>query len=146
MIGEDRLLRFRDRIWVPGYEPLQTALIQYTHDSHLSGYLGRDTTIALLIRNYFWPGLYQSVCRFVRNYDICGRKTTWQYRKKGLLKPLLIPDRIWSELSVDFMIDLPASEPGNPRYLMVITNRLSKAITLKAMNMIEAKACAATFL
>ena len=58
----------------------------------ISGYPGRDITKALISRNFTWPGLSQDVRRFLRNYDVCGRLTVWRERRKGLFKPLPIPD------------------------------------------------------
>ena len=46
-------VRFRNRIWIPAYEPLRTALIQNAHDSHALGHLGRDRTIGILNRSFF---------------------------------------------------------------------------------------------
>lgn len=63
---------------------------------------------------------------------------------QGLLRPLPIPERFHSELSIDFMVDLPATDDG-PRFLMVITDRLLKAYTLEAMQSQEAEACAERF-
>lgn len=145
-LDEHGLLRFRDNIWIPEWEPLRTGLIQNTHDSFLTGHPGRDATIALLSRSYFWPGLYRMVRRFVRNCDVCGRKTVWRHRKKGLLKPLPVPERLWSELSIDFMINLPQENASDPSYLMVITDRLGKGVTLEPMTSMEASACAERFI
>src|SRR5699024_1413205 len=41
-------LQFRRRTWIPDYEPLRTALVQNTHDSHVTGHPGRDSTLAIL--------------------------------------------------------------------------------------------------
>lgn len=45
-------LRFRGRDWIPNCEPLQTALIQQAHDSKVTGHPGRDSTLAILDRNF----------------------------------------------------------------------------------------------
>jgi hypothetical protein len=74
-VGRDRILRYRGRKWIPKWELLQTALIQNTHDSYLTGHPGREGTVATLGRDYFWPGMYKQVRRFLRNCDICRRKT-----------------------------------------------------------------------
>jgi hypothetical protein len=139
------VLKFRSRVLVPNWEPLQTALIQKTHDSHITGHPGRDATFAILRRGFHWPGMSAQVRRFCRNCDVCGRAHVWRERQKGLLAPLPIPDRFYSELSIDFMTDLPAKEKDDPRYLMVITDRLSKAVTLEAMTTMDAEACAERF-
>jgi hypothetical protein len=140
------VLRFRKRVLIPRWEPLQTSLIQKTHDSHITGHPGRDTTFSMLRRGFHWPGMSQMVRRFCRNCDVCGRSHVWRERRKGLLLPLPIPNRFHSELSIDFMTDLPAENEGDPRYLMVITDRLLKSVTLEAMDTMEAEACAERFL
>ena len=68
-------LRHRERLWVPSFEPLTTALIQDVHDSVVSGHPGRDATMALVTRQFFWPGMSKDIRQFVRNCDTCGRTT-----------------------------------------------------------------------
>jgi hypothetical protein len=46
-------LCFRDQRWVPNSEPLQTRIMQETHDSALVGYLGRDAMYAILARQFY---------------------------------------------------------------------------------------------
>lgn len=145
-IDEKGLLRWRDRIWIPDWEPLQTGLIQNAHDSPVTGHPGREGTVAILSRSYAWPGMLRMVRRFLRNCDVCGRKNVWRQKKQGFLKPLPVPERYWSELSIDFMTDLPGKKENDPTYLMVITDRLSKAVTLEAMTTMDAEACAERFL
>ncbi|KAI0996107.1 hypothetical protein K3495_g12074 [Podosphaera aphanis] len=142
---ERGVLRFRRRVWVPNWEPLQTALIQKTHDSYITGHPGRDSTYAILSRNFFWPGASSMVRTFCQNCDVCGRSHVWRERKKGLLLPLPVPDRFHSEVSIDFMTDLPAKNKSQPRFLMVITDRLLKSCTLEAMNTMSAEDCAEKF-
>ena len=43
------------------------------------------------------------------------------------------------------MTDLPTTCETDPSFLMVITDRLSKEVTLEAMTTMEAEACAETF-
>lgn len=137
------LLR-RDALWVPHWEPLRTALIQQTHDSHITGHPGRDSTLAILSRNFYWPEQHKDVRRFVRNCDVCGRSTIWRERKQGLLRPMPIPERFHSEISIDFMTELPA-DAGQPKFMMVITDRLLKSCTADAMLSMDAEACAEQF-
>ena len=120
-------LRHRGKVWVPGapfttdeerknadYELqrmdiLRTKIIQRCHDSSISGHPGREGTISIVGRDYYWPLLSQHVRRFCRNCDVCGRSKVWRDLKNGLLKPLPVPDRFYQEISIDFIIDLPES-------------------------------------
>ena len=143
-LNEEEQLLFRGRRWVPDSEPLRTALIQETHDSVLTGHPGREATAALMARQFFWPNMLRDIRRFVRNCDTCGRMKAWRERRQGFLKPLPVPDRLWREISVDFITGLPKSEGCTN--LMVITDRLGKGIILEPMRTIEAKDVARIFL
>ena len=121
-------LRYREKLWLPTYEPLTTGVIQHVHDSIVAGHPGRDATVAMVIRQFFWPGMNKDIRRFVRNCDVCGRTTVWRDKKKGLLKPLPVPERIWQHISMDFIVDLPLSDGCT--ILLVITDRLGKGTIL----------------
>ena len=61
-VAADGVLRGREnRIWVPNYEPLRAAIMQRTHDSHLTGHPGRDSMISIILRRWFWPKMRESV-------------------------------------------------------------------------------------
>lgn len=135
MDADDSLL-FRGRKWVPEYEPLRTELIQRTHDSILTGHPGREATLAILSRTFFWPGMSGDVRKFTRNCHQCRGNHAWREKRHGLLKPLPVPDRIWREISIDFVTGLPESEGCTN--IMVITDRLSKGVILEPMQKIDA--------
>lgn len=137
-------LRFRERLWIPSYEPLRTSIIQKVHDSSLSGHPGHEVTYSLISRRFFWPGCSSDTRRFVRNCTTCGRTAIWREKKRGLLKPLPIPSRLWREISMDFITDLPESEGYTN--LLVITDRLSKGVILIPIGEMTAENTAITFL
>ncbi|KAM4060257.1 integrase core domain-containing protein [Hirsutella rhossiliensis] len=88
-----------------------------------------ECTLAIVARRFYWPGQSQLV-----------------RRRRGFLKPLPIPDRPRSHLSMDFITDLPPTGPSKARYLWVIVDRLTKAVTLEVMDNMEAEPCANRFL
>ena len=157
-IDAGKRLTFRDRIWVPGgsgeksnqeeaeKDRLRTRIVQQSHDSVATGHPGREGTLAIVARRFYWPGQSQLVRRFVANCDTCGRAHIWRQSKRGFLKPLPIPDRPRSHLSMDFITDLPPTGPSKAKYLWVIVDRLTKAVTLEVMDTMEAEACARRFL
>ena len=145
-VDDGQRLYWRERIWVPNYEPLRTRLMQETHDSALAGHPGRDMLKSLLSRRFYWPGLDADARRFVRNCDMCGRSNIWREKRRGLLKPLPIPERIWSELSIDFVTDLPPTKSNGSTNLMVVTDRLSKSVVFEALKDITAETTARTLI
>ena len=143
-VDEDMLLLYRNRKWVPASEPLRTMLMQETHCSPAAGHPGREGTYKILARDFFWPGMSNDVRRFVRNCDVCGRTKPWRDGLQGFLKPLPLPDRIWKEISMDFIEGLP--ESNGCTNLMVITDRLSKDVVLIPLENIGAENVASNFL
>lgn len=137
-------LLFRGRRWVPNHEPLRTKLIQALHDSTLTAHPGRNGTVALVARQFFWPNFVSDVRRFVRNCDVCGRTKVWRDRKQGLLRPLPVPERQWREISIDFIGPLVRSR--NCEMLMVITDRLGKGVILRGCEDVEADTIAKLFI
>ncbi|KAI1006047.1 hypothetical protein K3495_g2170 [Podosphaera aphanis] len=143
-LDEQLNLMYREALWVPEWEPLRTALIQRVHDSHVTGHPGRDVTLAILSRDFFWPQQYKDVKRFVRNCHVCGRSKVWRQSTQGLLRPLPVPERFHDELAIDFMTDLPLTK-NNEKFLMVIHDRLLGCATLEAMDTMEAESYAERF-
>jgi len=155
-------LRHRGKLWVPGVpvsleaeysllgpeelqpDVLRTKLIQSVHDSAVYGHPGRDATASILARDFYWPLQSQRVRQFMRNCSHCGRNGVWREHKHGLLRPLPVPDRFFTEISMDFMTDFPESD--GCKYLWVIKDRLSKTVALEAMSSMKAEECAEKFL
>ncbi|KAL5604648.1 uncharacterized protein BROUX77_004834 [Berkeleyomyces rouxiae] len=137
-------LLWRDRLWIPYYEPLRTRIIQQVHDSTLTGHPGGSATRDLVSRSYAWPGLSDDVRRFVGNCDTCGKSKIWRDQKRGLLKPLPVPDRAWQELAMDFIVGLPESEGCTT--ILGITDRLSKSKILIPMQSYTAPDVARAFI
>ena len=143
-VDDNMFLLCRERRWVPSYEPLRTGLIDGVHSPPVAGHPGRQITYQTVARNYFWPGMSNDIRRFIRNCNICGRTKPWRDGLHGLLKPLPIPDRIWKEISIDFITDLPESEGCTN--LMVVTDRLSKDVVLVALPNLEVETVAKAFI
>lgn len=60
----------------------------------------------------------------MRRCDICQRYKTENVAYPGLLQPLPIPNRIWEEISMDFIDGLPSSQGCTA--IWVLVDRLSK--------------------
>lgn len=74
--------------------------------------------------NFYWPELKQDVKQLVRNCDTCQRNKPSYTFSMGLLQPLLVPQDVWVDLSIDFIECLPLSKGYS--VIMVVVDRLSK--------------------
>ena len=137
-------LTFRGRLWVPSGGYLRTKILQEIHDSSTHVHPGREVMFAIVARQFYWPGQSRDVRTFVENCDRCGSNKAWRTLKYGFLKPLPIPHRVWSEISMDFITGLPISEGCSN--MIVITDRLSKGVIADGLPDLEVETVADWFL
>lgn len=94
------------------------------HSSSTGGHFGFHKTLARLRNDFRWPHMRHMIQEFIKHCAICQQIKTDTMKPAGLLQPLPIPDRIWSDISMDFIEGLPVSHGHS--VIMVVVDRLSK--------------------
>jgi len=90
-IEKNRLQYYKNRLYIPVSEPLQTEIAQGCHDSLVTGYIGQEKMIAIVTRDLYWKGLADWIRDYVRSCDECQYSKSPQGAKYGLLQPLEVP-------------------------------------------------------
>ncbi|KAF8755941.1 hypothetical protein RHS01_04998 [Rhizoctonia solani] len=70
---EAGLLFYQGRIVVPDVGTLRTDLLRIFHNSPLAGHPGRQRTLELVSRNYYWPGIRADTYWHVDSCETCQR-------------------------------------------------------------------------
>ncbi|KAH0610717.1 uncharacterized protein H6S33_011144 [Morchella sextelata] len=120
---EGRLL-YRGSIYVLDYDTLKPRILQHYHGAASAGYPGREKTFELISRDYNWPLMRNYIARYVRNCHTCQQSEPSTHGKLSVLRPLLIPEQPWQEISMDFVTGLLESEGYDA--IMVVVDRLTK--------------------
>ena len=119
---------FNDALYVPDDSATRAELMRIHHDDELAGHFGREKTEKLLRRKYWWPTLAKDVEERVATCAMCEYMKARRHRPYGEAQALRIPDRLWQELTMDMITDLPLSEHDGQKYdaILVIVDRYTK--------------------
>jgi len=103
---EDEMVTCEPCIYIPDSNALKLKVAHQCHDVKVAGHFGRDKTLDLMKRNYYWPNIEEWVRNYVRTCDACQRNKTARHKKYGKLVPHSSPSRPWEQMSMDFITDL----------------------------------------
>jgi len=84
----------------------------------------KNKTRKIIGDRYYWPGMVMDIDCYVQNYNDCRRSIILRDKTLGLLKPLLIPERPWQYISMDFY-KLPTDRDGYDM-VMILVNCFGK--------------------
>ena len=145
---KDDLLYVGPRLYIPDDPILKTRIIKHIHEAPPGGHAGRSSTYDRVSSFYYWPGITDTVARYVKSCHACKRSKSYREGKQGLLKPLPIPDRYWQDISVDFITPLPVCSRFGRRFehIMVIVDRLSKKKKFISIDSLEVEAVVQAFI
>ena len=82
---------------------------------------------ALVEAFYFWPRMWEEIEQYVQSCLVCQQDKVEQTQPGGLLEPLLVADRPWERISMDFITSLPKSNGFGT--IMVVVVRFFKYAT-----------------
>lgn len=123
-VWQHEMLYYKDKLIVGANAQFRLKLIQEHHASPAGGHSGGERTYQRLKQAFYWRGMKQDIIRYVAECDVCQRNKNETVATPGLLQPLPIPNRLWSDISMDFIEGLPIST--HKTAIMVVVDRLSK--------------------
>ncbi|KAJ7957493.1 Ty3/gypsy retrotransposon protein [Quillaja saponaria] len=117
-------LYFKDRLVIPADDTLRGKILFESHDTPANRHGGYLKTLKRVTKSFYWPNLKQEVKQYVQHCLHCQQNKYQALAPAGLLQPLPIPDQIWEDVSMDFIVGLPKSNRFDT--ILVVVDRLSK--------------------
>jgi hypothetical protein len=133
-IESDGVIRYQGKVYVPEDNNLQVSIIKLYHDTPHTGHPGCFKTIELLKRDYWWPGLNQSVTNWIKGCATCQQmKVNTHPTKPGLTPIKSNSTRPFQQVTVDFITNLPPSD-GFDSIIVVVDHGLTKGVIYTSCN------------
>lgn len=123
---------YKERLVLSHKSALISQISQMFHDPVIRGHSSFLRTYKRLKGELYWKNMKAMVKEYVEKCQVCQHNKANSLSPAGLLQPQPIPDRIWEDLSMDFIEGLTRS--GGFDVIMVVVDWLSKYshfITLK---------------
>lgn len=118
------LLFYKGRLYIASTSSLRTIILKQLHESPIRGHSGFHKTLQRVKADFYWQGLRSFVRNYVKECDICPQMKREIVSPAGLLQPLPIPEKNWTNIAMDFIEGLPCSH--GYEVIMIIVDHLSK--------------------
>lgn len=122
---------------------IRSDIIKIYHDTPANGaHFGRDRTIHKIQQRYFWPNMVADIRNHIKSCIPCLQNNHMRRKPPGALKPIKPPEGVWQLLTMDFHGPItPTTRQGN-KYIISLTDVLSKFVVTKAVRDCTAKTAA----
>ncbi len=109
-IVDDVLFR-KNLLWVS--ENMHTKLLKKIHDQSFISHFDNRRTIDLVQRFYYWSDHRATIKRYIQNCHVCQRSKTSRNSINELLHSLLISQKRWKNIIMNFITELFLLEDYN---------------------------------
>jgi hypothetical protein len=121
---QQQLILKKGRIWIVKQSPFQLQLLAYIHSNLAAGHSCYHKTVQRAKADFYWKGMRKDIKKYVKECAVCQENKHETVHPAGLLQPLPIPSRVWSDISMDFIEGLPLSH--GYLVILVVVDRLTK--------------------
>ncbi len=112
-----------NKLWV-SIDELKLDIIRKIHDQSTIKHSNIKRMYKFVKRLYYWLEMRNLINRYVRNYHVCKQsKASWD-RYSELLNSVSISNKFWTNITMNFVIELFRSKEFNA--ILIIVDKLTK--------------------
>ena len=108
------------RAIIPDEVAVKNFILTELHSIPYSLHPGIQRTLQKVKKHFFWKGMTGNVREYVESCPVCQVEKTDHTLGRGNLQSTSIPEKKWSEVSVDFVTDLPVTRSKKDSILTVV--------------------------
>ena len=107
---------------------LQLEVIKKINNQSAVGHFGTEKTLEMVWCHYYWPRMKEMIQWFIRNCHMCKQAKAAQDTYHGLLQSLPVPEQVWTDITMNFIIELSKCKAYGQIYdaILMVINWLSK--------------------
>jgi hypothetical protein len=90
------------------------------HNVPYAGHPGYSKTVAVVKRQYFWPGMKREIAKYIARCMECHKVKGEHRHPTGLLQPLPIPEWKWEVVTMNFIMGLPRTGKLHDSIMVVV--------------------------
>ena len=125
----DDQIWYQDHLYLSEIEDICLCVIHEAHNPSVTGHLSQHKTYDLVAHHYWWFRMVEMIQWFVHNCHACLWNKISQDKYHDLLKPLTVPERQWTHIFMNFIIELSPSKVTDDNVyqnVLVVMNHLTK--------------------
>lgn len=111
-------------------------ILSLSHDIPLAGHMGIKKTRERILRNFFWPGIFEDTKKYCQSCPKCQKGTSKSRVSKVPLVKIPSVDYPFQRVAIDMVGPLPKTKRGN-QYILVMCDYATKypeAIPLRSQD------------
>ena len=108
------------RAIIPDEVAVKNFILTELHSIPYSLHPGIQRTLQKVKKHFFWKGMTGNIREYVESCPVCQVEKTDHTLGHGNLQSTSIPGKKWSEVSVDFVTDLPVTRSKKDSILTVV--------------------------
>ena len=108
------------RAIIPDEVAVKIFILTELHSIPYSLHPGIQRTLQKVKKHFFWKGMTGNVREYVESCPVCQVEKTDHTLGRGNLQSTSIPEKKWSEVSFDFVTDLPVTRSKKDSILTVV--------------------------
>ena len=112
---------------------LISVLLYFYHDHPLSGHFGVHRTLSRLRDKFWWPNMRASIENYIASCTQCARHNILRSKPLGHLKSIEPPSAVFQVLHMDFWGPVRTTSAQGNRYVIILTDNLSKYVIAEAL-------------